>query len=77
MKMNSGMAIRIVLFMIDQMRCGISAKMSGPSASRPKNTATPPKVNATGKPTSSNNSATANMMSPIMVACSSASGRHA
>ena len=75
MKMNSGIAIRIVLFMIDQMRCGISAKIDGPSDSRPKNTATPPKVNATGKPTSSNRSATANMTSPIMAALPAAPGR--
>ena len=66
MNMKSGMAIRMVLFMIDQMRCGISENISGPSASNPKMTATPPKVKATGKPTRSISSATANMIRPVM-----------
>ena len=65
-KMKSGIAISMVLFMIDQMRCGIREKICVPSANRPKKTATPPKVKATGKPRSSIARAVVNIIRPII-----------
>ena len=62
-KMNSGIAIKMVLFITAQMRCGIIANMPG-SAIRPKTTAAPPNVNATGNPNSSSPRQTTNIIKP-------------
>ena len=47
MKMNKGTAISVVFCMILMMRNGMKANSWGPSAIRPKMSATPPKVKAT------------------------------